>query len=91
MVKELLDRGADVNDPTLTGQTPLLLAVKKEHTAIVKLLLGRGADIFAQFPEDQNSSMHYACTLANMSTLKALLDHCKTNLGDERTREFLHL
>lgn len=39
VVNELLDRGADVNEPTLTGLTPLLLATRKEHTSIVKLLL----------------------------------------------------
>jgi len=56
-----LNRGADVNDKTLTGMTPLLMATKKEHSAICKLLLSRGADITAQFPEDQNSCLHYAC------------------------------
>lgn len=32
VVELLLDRGADVNEPTLTGLTPLLLATKKGHT-----------------------------------------------------------
>lgn len=31
VVNELLDKGADLNEPTLTGLTPLLLATKKEH------------------------------------------------------------
>ena len=35
VVKELLNRGADVNSQSLTGNTPLLLATKKEHTKIV--------------------------------------------------------
>ena len=31
VVNELLDKGADLNEPTLTGLTPILLATKKEH------------------------------------------------------------
>ncbi len=47
VVIELLNREANVNEATLTGLTPLLLATKKEHTELVKLLLARGAEIVA--------------------------------------------
>ena len=91
VVQELLNRGADVNDQTLTGLTPLLLAVKKSHTRICKLLLSRGADIKAQFPEDMNSSLHYACIQGNIMTLNILLEHSRKKLSEQLTQEFLYL
>jgi ankyrin repeat protein len=42
-VAQLLDNGADPNDPTLwDGSTPLLVAI--DDAALVELLLARGAD-----------------------------------------------
>jgi ankyrin repeat protein len=40
----LLNRGANVNQPNGRGETPLLLAVQRRDIAMVRLLLGRGAD-----------------------------------------------
>ena len=91
VVAELLNWGANVNEATLTGLTPLLLATKKKHTQVVKLLLARGAEISAQFPEDLNSALHYACIFENKSILKALLEHCTKGLSGEKTQEFLYL
>jgi len=91
VVNELLDRGADVNDSTLTGLTPLLLATRKEHSSIVKLLLTRGASINAQFPEDQNSSLHYACVQGNEKILQIILQHCTKELNDAQLQETLYL
>ena len=91
VVNELLDRGADVNEPTLTGLTPLLLATRKEHSGIVRLLLARGAHIAARFPEDLNSSLHYACMQANDKILQILLHHCTKELSEEQLQETLYL
>ena len=91
VVNELLDRGADVNEPTLTGLTPLLLATRKEHSGIVRLLLARGAHIATRFPEDLNSSLHYACMQANDKILQILLHHCTKELSEEQLQETLYL
>mmetsp|Transcript_6329 Transcript_6329/g.7510 ORF Transcript_6329/g.7510 Transcript_6329/m.7510 type:complete len:164 (-) Transcript_6329:4027-4518(-) len=91
VVNELLDRGADVNEPTLMGLTPLLLATKKEHTSIVKHLLARGASVSAQFPNDQNSSLHYACIQGNGKILDILLKHITKALSDEHLQNILYL
>ena len=43
-VSALLANGADVNERTGGGQTPLILAVVFGHTNIIRMLVGAGAD-----------------------------------------------
>jgi len=40
----LLDRRAGVNLPNRSGETPLIIAVQRRDIAMVRLLMGRGAD-----------------------------------------------
>ncbi|QOJ78899.1 ankyrin repeat domain-containing protein [Infirmifilum lucidum] len=44
-VKELLDRGADVNTRDKYGWTPLHYAADGGHLEVARLLLDRGADV----------------------------------------------
>ncbi|KAF7155865.1 hypothetical protein CNMCM5623_008745 [Aspergillus felis] len=44
MVKQLLDKGADIDTRDKNGQTPLLLAAANGYEAAVKQLLEKGAD-----------------------------------------------
>ena len=44
LVKELVDRGADLDILDVCGQTPLSLAVDSCNHSIIKLLLSNGAD-----------------------------------------------
>jgi ankyrin repeat protein len=46
-VRALLDRGGDPNERTLAGYTPLMVAVMEGFTAVVRLLIARGADVNA--------------------------------------------
>lgn len=39
----LVEAGADINDPIITGRTPLMLAVEYENDLTVKFLLGKSA------------------------------------------------
>ncbi|MBF0569702.1 MAG: ankyrin repeat domain-containing protein [Candidatus Omnitrophica bacterium] len=47
-VKQLLDKGADVNEKSAAGIPALLFAAFNNHTDIVKLLLDKGADVNAK-------------------------------------------
>lgn len=43
-VRELLDRGADINSKDIHGNTPLMHACRNCHLELVELLLDRGCD-----------------------------------------------
>lgn len=44
LAKALIDKGANVNDQTLDGETPLYLAAVQDHIEIGQLLIRNGAD-----------------------------------------------
>jgi ankyrin repeat protein len=44
-VKRMVDGGANVERDTDDGETPLVLAIHKQHTDIISLLLENGADV----------------------------------------------
>ena len=45
MVRVLLERGADINQATNDGRTPLCIASQQGHVEVVRVLAERGADI----------------------------------------------
>jgi ankyrin repeat protein len=45
VVKLFLEKGAQLDQDTEYGQTPLLWTVMNGHEAVVKLLLGKGAEL----------------------------------------------
>jgi ankyrin repeat protein len=70
LVKELLDRGAEVTSIDLTERTPLLSAIQSENEALVSLLLDRGAD-----PDGvgEKSPLYYAAVLMRNEPITRLL------------------
>jgi len=57
-VKKMLDDGANVERGTDEGESPLILAIWKQHIAIITLLLERGADVTRPF--DGFPPVHHA-------------------------------
>ncbi|KAI4946132.1 hypothetical protein J4E91_007575 [Alternaria rosae] len=57
-VKNMLDDGANVERGTDEGESPLILAIWKQHISIITLLLERGADISRPF--DGFPPIHHA-------------------------------
>lgn len=74
----------------LTGTTPLMLAVTKSHTQIVKMLLPRKSKTDEQFLEELNSCLHTSVSQGSIVTLRALLDYCQKNLAPESTSKVLY-
>jgi FOG: Ankyrin repeat len=54
-----VERGADINQRTRIGSTPLFVAVAGGHREIVGMLLSKGAKLNARF--DHETPLHWAC------------------------------
>jgi ankyrin repeat protein len=78
IVRYLLKKGAKVNEEVRWNRTPLLIAVKQNHTAVVKLLLAYGADWRPKVEEDGmdfaqgDTALHLAQSAENSEIIQML-------------------
>ncbi len=86
-VKTALEKGADPNTLTSTGESVLMIVSKKGSHKMVNLLLKKGAD--PNFQVGGMTSLMVASTFGNLKTVNYLLkykaDVNKRALGDGRT------
>jgi ankyrin repeat protein len=68
----LLDQGADLAEPNLAGEPPLLLAALAGHVELVSLFLDRGADIAAR-NKGGLTALHAAAYAGKIDVAKLLV------------------
>ena len=74
MVKQLLDKGADLESKDNYGRTPLSLAASYEHEAVVKLLLATGkVDVDSKDKNGSRTPLSYAAENGHEGIVKLLL------------------
>ena len=73
-VKELLDKGTDVNAANAYGGTALAFACDKGHVEVVKLLLDRGANPNAEDTFYKAKPLSWAAQKGHVELVKLLLD-----------------
>ena len=73
-LKELLDKGVDVNTKTQYGATALAYACDKGHVEVVKLLLERGANANVRDTFYGEMPLGWALQKGNIEILKLLLE-----------------
>jgi ankyrin repeat protein/nicotinamidase-related amidase len=91
IVSDLLNRGASIDGQDRFGYTPLMLAVKRDCTAVAKYLVDQGANL------EVRSIHHFtplmlACYLGNTGMIKLLLKSGANILAiDHRRMMSIHL
>ena len=73
-VKELLDKGVDVNTKTQYGATALAYACDKGHIEVVKLLLEHGANVNVKDTFYGEVPIDWAISKDNVEIIKLLVD-----------------
>lgn len=75
VVKNLLDKGADVNARSFRKLTPLIFATEARNLEIVKLLVEKGADANLQTDQKttERSALHVAATIESPDFVLTLL------------------
>jgi ankyrin repeat protein len=71
-IQDEIDRGADINQPTIMGSTPLHQAIGGD-IEVTKLLIERGANVNA-VDVYNNPPLHYAITDGNENEVNLLLE-----------------
>ena len=74
-IKELLDKGADVNTHNEWGLTPVMLAAQYNHSvAVLNALIQAGGDIHESEPKYRSNALHLAANSSkNPKVIEALL------------------
>ena len=85
-VKALLLHHAEwLNSPDQNNKTPLLLALESGHAAIIKYLIGQGADINLK-DKDKASPLHNAAFLGNLEIVDLLLNKGASSINEGNFR-----
>ena len=74
IAKELLDRGAGIEDQNENGHTPLMEAASNGLVEVARLLLEKGAGINAYSSEFKESALTLACYKGHFHMVKFLLE-----------------
>ncbi|KAI0229415.1 hypothetical protein LSAT2_020160 [Lamellibrachia satsuma] len=81
MVKLLLSHGADMNETSYnsvhcTYETPIVTAVRLQHSDIVEFLLEHGCQLEPNAcPRGGKTALHWAATYGNITTAELLVSH----------------
>ena len=75
-IKDLLEKGADINTHTEWGLTPVMLASQYNHSVVVlKAIIEAGADIHEAEPKYRSNALHLAANSSkNPKIIETLLE-----------------
>ncbi len=82
----MIDNGADLEVKNEDGDTPLMLAIRSEHTAIVDILCKRGCNMHTH-GFDNIDPIDYAFNKRNLYLSDVLMKHERQNLNLNSSNE----
>jgi len=92
IVKMLLDKDANPNNLTATGQSALHYAASRNRYRIAELLVASSAELNVQDQTSFATPLHRAASKGNLKIVKLLLENeCNPNLKDVEGNTPLHL
>jgi ankyrin repeat protein len=74
LIKELIEKGTDVNVRDIFDKTPLLSAIRYKHLEIVKYLIEEGADVNARSMSSQ-TALHWAIYNGHSEIVECLVEN----------------
>ena len=75
VIQLMIDKGADVNARTCSGQTSLFIAITFGQLQIAKLLVSNNADLNIKDNILGNSPLHVAVSMGNIKTIEFLINN----------------
>uniref|UniRef100_A0A0K6S8X8 Uncharacterized protein n=1 Tax=Chromera velia CCMP2878 TaxID=1169474 RepID=A0A0K6S8X8_9ALVE len=81
-VKNLIATGVDIEAASVTGETPLLLAVRNDSVKTAELLIKRGADLHAE-NSDGETPLYFSALRNRLGMLGVPLQELWERAGDE--------
>jgi ankyrin repeat protein len=85
--ERLLNKGANINDKTDTGETPLINAVHQRNIPLIRLLLKHGADA-DRTDNSGRSARDYAQLLSKSSGVVEAIDQAETERGESTPKTY---
>ena len=74
LAEKLLSNGEDPNERGPIESTPIEIAVEKDDTAMIKILLDHGADIHSRYPPTNNSLLSECVSTNRFKAAKFLIE-----------------
>lgn len=71
-VKELIEKGANINSKTDTGEIPIFMAIEQGRTTIVKLFLEKGANLKKKNTYYKKTPMEWAVWHSNQAIIRLI-------------------
>lgn len=84
VVMQLINKGADVNLPSMDGWSPLLKATSKSYHEIMSKLIDRNANLTQKVLQNNNTALHIACERGDLQAVGMIVQAAKIfgNLQD---------
>ena len=95
IISQIINQNRKINITNSNGETPLLLAIKKNYVDVARLFINAGANVNAvDFKTNGYTPLHYACIKGDKKLINDILDKhplinkCTPTLGGDKNPKY---